>query len=112
MRRVTVNQCINKIRARKLIWDSLTQDEYKYGFEDNSLNQLQVVEILDLVKALPTGYRTVFNMYAIEGFSHKEIAEMLNIDEGTSRSQFSKARKALQLEYLKRNPHFKSFVVS
>ncbi len=112
MRRVTVNQCINKIRARKLIWDSLTQDEYKYGFEDNSLNQLQVVEILDLVEALPTGYRTVFNMYAIEGFSHKEIAEMLNIDEGTSRSQFSKARKALQLEYLKRNPHFKSFVVS
>lgn len=112
MRRVTVNQCINKIRARKLIWDSLTEDEYKFGYEDNSLNQLQVQEILDLVEALPTGYRTVFNMYAIEGYSHKEVGEMLGIDEGTSRSQFSKARKALQLEYIKRNPQYKSFVLS
>jgi RNA polymerase sigma-70 factor (ECF subfamily) len=54
-----------------------------------------------MVEALPVGYRTVFNMYAIEGYSHKEIAEMLGIDEGTSRSQFAKARKVLQQQIQK-----------
>jgi RNA polymerase sigma-70 factor (ECF subfamily) len=45
---------------------------------------------------LPVGYRTVFNLYAIEGYSHKEIGEVMGIDEGTSRSQLAKSRKALQ----------------
>jgi len=74
------------------------------GFDDQGLNNLQVKEILLLIESLPVGYRTVFNMYAIEGYSHKEIADELGIDEGTSRSQFSKARKALQLALIKQNP--------
>jgi len=49
-----------------------------------------------LINKLPDGYRMVFNMFAVEGFSHKEIAKELGIDEGTSRSQLAKARKALQ----------------
>ena len=53
-------------------------------------------EILRLVQALPIGYRTVFNMYAIEGYSHKEIADQLNITEGTSKSQLARARQTLQ----------------
>ncbi len=104
MRRVTVNQCINKIRARKYVLDSLTEEEYHLGFEDDGLNNLQVKEILNLIESLPVGYRTVFNMYAIEGYSHKEIADELGIDEGTSRSQFSKARKVLQGAISKQNP--------
>ena len=51
---------------------------------------------MQLLHELPAGYRTVFNLYAIEGYSHKEIAEMLNITEGTSKSQLSKARSMLQ----------------
>jgi len=104
MRRVTVNQCINKIRARKHVLDSLTEEELHLGFDDENLNNLQVKEILTLIELLPVGYRTVFNMYAIEGYSHKEIGEELGIDEGTSRSQFSKARKALQSAIIKQNP--------
>jgi RNA polymerase sigma-70 factor (ECF subfamily) len=49
-----------------------------------------------LIGKLPEGYRTIFNMFAVEGYSHKEISETLGIDEGTSRSQLAKARKALQ----------------
>ncbi|WP_367949226.1 RNA polymerase sigma factor [Hymenobacter sp. BRD128] len=58
--------------------------------------QLQADELLALLQSLPTGYRTVFNLYAIEGYSHPEIAEALGITEGTSKSQLSKARALLQ----------------
>ena len=53
-------------------------------------------ELMNLVMSLPTGFRTVFNMYAIEGFSHKEISEILGISETTSRTQLSRARTWLQ----------------
>jgi len=51
---------------------------------------------MDMVMSLPTGFRTIFNMYAVEGYSHKEIAEILGISEVTSRTQFSRARAVLQ----------------
>ena len=60
---------------------------------DTALNE---AELLALLHELPAGYRAVFNLYAIEGYSHKEIAEMLQINEGTSKSQLSKARALLQ----------------
>ena len=58
-------------------------------------DRLNEEEIYNAVRTLPNGYRTVFNMYAIEGYSHKEIAEKLGISENTSKSQLSKARSAL-----------------
>ena len=60
---------------------------------DTALNE---AELLALLHELPAGYRAVFNLYAIEGYSHKEIADMLQINEGTSKSQLSKARALLQ----------------
>lgn len=62
----------------------------------DAISQLSEKEMLTLIDELPTGYRLVFNMYAIEGFSHKEIGEVLQIKESTSRSQLVKARKWLQ----------------
>lgn len=62
----------------------------------DAISQLSEKEMLTLINELPTGYRIVFNMYAIEGFSHKEIGEALQIKESTSRSQLVKARKWLQ----------------
>jgi RNA polymerase sigma-70 factor (ECF subfamily) len=53
-------------------------------------------ELMDLIQALPTGYRTVFNLFVIEGYAHKEIADMLGISENTSKSQFMKARAYLR----------------
>ena len=96
MRRVSVNLCINKIRARKHIWTSISDDEYRIGFKDDAFDNLQVQHIMKMVEALPVGYRTVFNLYAIEGYSHPEISQMLHISEGTSKSQLSRARALLQ----------------
>ena len=59
-------------------------------------NSLETQDLLNLVNDLPAGYRTVFNLYAIEGYSHKEIAGMLDINENTSKSQLSRARAQLQ----------------
>jgi RNA polymerase sigma-70 factor (ECF subfamily) len=66
---------------------------------DNTSNpesNLSAEELLKLIQKLPDGYRIVFNMYAIEGYSHKEIAEYLQVSEGTSKSQLSKAKKMLR----------------
>ena len=69
------------------------------GMKAETVTQMQNIgykELMALVMSLPTGFRTVFNMYAIEGYSHKEIAEILGITETTSRTQFSRARAWLQ----------------
>jgi RNA polymerase sigma factor (sigma-70 family) len=63
--------------------------------DDSVLSALNAEDILKMIGSLPTGYRIVFNLYAIEGYSHKEIAEELGITEGSSRSQLTRARQAL-----------------
>ncbi len=96
MRRIAVNISINKLRAQKDIWKEISESEYELGYTDLGMEQLEAKQILQLIEKLPVGYRTVFNLYVVEGYSHKEIAEMMAIDEGTSRSQLAKARKTLQ----------------
>ena len=102
MRRITVNISINKLRSQKDIWKELSESEYELGYTDNAMYQLEAKQIMQLIERLPVGYRTVFNLFVVEGYTHKEIAEMMGIDEGTSRSQLAKARKSLQemLEHL------------
>ena len=71
---------------------------------EDALSKLAAKELIGLINALPLGYRIVFNMYVIEGYSHKEIAAHLEVSENTSKSQLSKAKKALRKqleEYLK-----------
>lgn len=67
---------------------------------NNLNNQLEADDLLRLVSELPPGYRIVFNMYAIDGFTHKEIADELGINENTSKSQLSRARSYLQARLL------------
>lgn len=95
MRRVVVNNSINKLRATKIM-DTIDHENHDIGFEDVSFDNMNARELLKLLEKLPVGYRTVFNLFAIEGYSHREISDELGIDEGTSRSQLAKARKALQ----------------
>jgi RNA polymerase sigma-70 factor (ECF subfamily) len=70
--------------------------DYQADFNTEASHQLEAEELLQLVQQLPPGYKTVFNLYAIEGYSHKEIAEMMGISESTSKSQLSRARALLQ----------------
>lgn len=97
MRRIFVNTAIEHYRKKNNTYEiQESHEEQINDRETNALDKLATMEILNLVKSLPNGYRTVFNLFAIEGYSHKEIAEMMNISEGTSKSQYARAKALLQ----------------
>jgi RNA polymerase sigma-70 factor (ECF subfamily) len=100
LRRIVINNCLNKIRRHKPT-SSLEQVDFYLGNDEKITDKLAAEDIMKLVRQLPDGYRQVFNMFAIDGYSHREISEVLNIKEVTSRTQYSKARKALQEKLLK-----------
>jgi len=95
VRRIAVNTSINKIRSRRL---NASLDEILHETEvtDSVLDGLETADLMALLSKLPDGYRVVFNLHIIEDMSHREIAELLQIEEASSRSQLSKARKFLQ----------------
>lgn len=98
IRRLMVNEALTYLRKTKNLQMKISISEESIQIEDSSLgDHLEASDLMDMIESLPDGYRTVFNMYAIEGFSHKEIAQRLGINENTSKSQLSRAR-----EYLKR----------
>ena len=74
--------------------------------EEMSLSGLNVSQLLEMIQSLPQGCQIVFNLFAIEGYSHKEIAEMLGISEGTSKSQFARAKSLLQAKILKESTYY------
>lgn len=96
VKRIMINECLMFLR-KKNVFSMLTEsaaEEVVVASEE--LAGLTAAEIFSLIIQLPVGYRTVFNLYAIEGMEHKEIARLLGIAEGTSRSQLSKAKILLQ----------------
>lgn len=101
LKRVTVNTALNYLRTRKRLLYSDEKDKEMNQFIDDKIDavsQMSENEILNCIQDLPAGYRTIFNMYVIEGYKHAEIAKILNISVNTSRTQLIKARKALQKE--------------
>jgi RNA polymerase sigma-70 factor (ECF subfamily) len=96
IRRIMVNTAINKIRAGKRHFEELDDKMIEVSNSQDVLDNLSTKDILNLISEMPAGYKYVFNMYAIEGFSHKEIADSLGIEEASSRSQYAKAKKYLQ----------------
>ena len=97
-RRIFVTTALMSLRKKDALKMSEELDAVK-GMKAETTSQIQNIgykELMELVMSLPPGFRTVFNMYAIEGYSHKEIAETLGITETTSRTQFSRARVWLQ----------------
>lgn len=102
IRRIMVNTCINYLRKKNPI--QLTDEDYVFNEASiDNIENTSVEDIQKLIDKLPDGYKLVFNMYAIEGYKHFEIAKKLNISEGTSKSQLFKARKWLQESYIKMN---------
>ena len=83
-------------REKKFSFNESIDDHIELDSGGDTLSDLNLQELLALISSLPTGYRTVFNMYAIEGYSHKEIAELLKISESTSKTQYRKAKLRLQ----------------
>jgi RNA polymerase sigma-70 factor (ECF subfamily) len=95
IRRIMVNECISYLRVQKKV-KFLEDESYIEDTFNNIESQFSVEDIQSLIDSLPDGYKMVFNLYAIEGFKHQEIAKMLGINEGTSKSQLSHARKMLK----------------
>ncbi len=94
--RIVVNTSLNCIKAKHRFTTGTNIIPIDQLPDNTALqNPANEKDLMELVHQLPTGYKTVFNLYAIEGFSHNEIGEMLNITASTSRSQFMKARKML-----------------
>jgi len=96
VRRIFVNTAIEHIRKKKLNL-SLTEKEDTIEFKSvSAVDNINEKDLLKIVSDLSPGYRSVFNLYVVEGFSHKEIGELLGINEGTSKSQLARARMILQ----------------
>lgn len=97
VRKIMVNECLMFLRKQRVMSLEVELPESETTLDFVELDStLEAQDLLDMIATLPMGYRTVFNLYAIEGYSHKEIAEMLEINENTSKSQLSRARKLLQ----------------
>ncbi len=97
VRRIMVNESISQLRKdKKLQFDTEGKLENSIEHANYIENKLEVEDIQKMIDKLPEGYKTVFILYIIEGYKHGEIAEILNITEGTSKSQLSKARNMLQ----------------
>ena len=99
MRRITVNTALEKFRSRHNLYrvDDIDKiQETDAESENQDYAGLEAEDLLGIIRELPPKYRIVFNLYAIEGYSHKEISKMVNISEGTSKSNLSRARVILQ----------------
>lgn len=98
VRRIFVNTALEKFRKKNpmLLSSELHPNLAITRDDETVLNRLSAEELTRLIRSLPDGYRMVFNLYAVEGYSHKEIGEMLSISEGTSKSQLARARQHLQ----------------
>jgi RNA polymerase sigma-70 factor (ECF subfamily) len=97
MKRIFINTAIEGFRKNHFLNNTLEVEVMKNDIiQEDDFHQLSAADLLRMVQALSPGYRTVFNMYAIEGFNHQEIANMLGISIGTSKSQLARARYILQ----------------
>lgn len=96
MKQIMVNECLMELRKKQnlLVVSDVLEDDLVT--DETVINNLSANEIFELITQLPIGCRTVFNLFVLEEMTHKEIAKLLNITEGTSKSQLSKARQMLQ----------------
>jgi RNA polymerase sigma factor (sigma-70 family) len=106
VRRIFVNSCLDQIRKNKKTRFDVNVDDVEYKLEqsDYIFENLVAEDLMKVVMAMPDGYRTVFNLFAIEGYSHKEIASELGITESTSKSQYKRARGYL-MNILEKSNH-------
>ena len=104
IRRIIVNTCLDELKKNKKLLLNISVEEVEYKLESNDfvLEQMMADDLLKLIQSMPEGYRVIFNMFAIEGYTHQEIATKLGISESTSKSQYLRARAYLKNRIEKR----------
>ena len=103
VRRIFVTTSLEYLRRNDALKQSANIDDIENfieNYDETAIQKMSADDIMDCIASLADGYRTIFNLYAIEGYNHAEIADMLGITEVTSRSQFMRARKILQQKIL------------
>lgn len=95
-RRIVMNTAIESLRKKGRLKENSGEEIPEIAIEPKSFERLKYEDLLGLIRTLPDGYRSVFNLYVIDGYSHKEIGELLGVSESTSKTQLYKARLALQ----------------
>lgn len=98
MRKIFVNCALEYLRKSDVLREATDLDNTAelVNSDSSAISDISAAELMRMVQELPAGFRTVFNLFAIEGYSHKEIAEMLDITDSTSRSQYTRAKHLLQ----------------
>jgi RNA polymerase sigma factor (sigma-70 family) len=109
MTRIMVNTALNHHRKKLYLYPMVDVNEIDIPETEVSLSGLHVNQLLEMIQELPQGCQMVFNLFGIEGYSHKEIAEMLGISEGTSKSQYARARVLLQTRLLKESNYYQRY---
>ena len=97
-KRVVINTCLQKLRKKTVLddFDDIAESAYGIGIAPEVINKLNLEELTSVIHKLSPGQKLVFNLYVIDGYTHKEISEMLNISTSTSKTQLMKAKKLLR----------------
>jgi len=106
IKKIMINECLMFLRKKQTFTIVTDAEVENISLDGDLLDRLSAAEIFNLIIQLPVGYRTVFNLYEIEGMAHKEIAALLGISEGTSKSQLSKSKVLLQKMLLKKGINY------
>ncbi|HOX83854.1 MAG TPA: RNA polymerase sigma factor [Chryseolinea sp.] len=107
--RIMVNTALNAQRKKMYLYPMVDVEDLHLPEQEVSLSGIHFKQLLELIQSLPQGCQVVFNLFAIEGYSHKEIAELLGISEGTSKSQFARAKSLLQQKLLKESTYYERY---
>ena len=104
--RIMVNTALNFQRKKLYLFPMVDVEEVDIPEDEVSISDINFSQLLEMIQTLPQGCQIVFNLFAIEGYNHKEIGEMLGISEGTSKSQYARARSLLQEKLLKESSYY------
>lgn len=107
--RIMVNTALNQQRKKLYLFPMIDVEELNLPEEEVSISSIHFTQLLEMIQSLPQGCQIVFNLFAIEGYNHKEIADLLQISEGTSKSQYARARSLLQQKLLKESSYYAKY---
>src|SRR6187549_3482180 len=107
--RIMVNTALNVQRRKLYLYPMVDVEELELPEDEVSISGIHFMQLIEMIQGLPQGCQIVFNLFAIEGFSHKEIAEKLGISEGTSKSQFARAKSLLQQRLLNESTYYERY---
>jgi RNA polymerase sigma factor (sigma-70 family) len=107
--RIMVNTALNSQRKKLYLYPMVDVEKIDLPENEASISGIHFMQLLELIQSLPQGCQIVFNLFAIEGYNHKEIAELLGISEGTSKSQYARARSLMQTKLVKESSYYEKY---